>query len=635
MSIASYNLRNRIETDNPAYVIYQGVEKPDDDDISYKDDNIHHPIIDRRIRDQAPYIILVQGPPSVGKSLLVKSLVKYFTKKQQTDDVRGPITVASGMKRRLQFVECPDDINGMIDAAKYADVALLLIDAIHGFPKIFGIFTHLDGFKDEIKVREIKERFQNNFWAEIAEGAKLYCLSGLEDELYKISEIQQLAEDISTFEFLPPSWRLAHPYVLVDRFQDVTPLERVHKDTKCDRNVSLYGYLRGSNIIDGAKVHIAGVGDFQIAGVASLTDPFPLSSEVQGGDDPVELPRLETKGFRTGDYVRLEVHNVPSGMVENFDPCHPILVGGISLEEENIGFMQVKLKRNSWHMKLLNTGDQIIVSAGWRRYVTTPIYAMENSNNGHHRILKYTPEHKHCLATFWGPLSSPNTRIAAVRSVPDNKEEFRITAKGVVLDFDYARKIVKKTTRRGTPYQIFKNTAFVKFTPGAETGTVTGAPIRTVSGIRGKVKEAVNGREIVRCTFKHKIRRSDVVLLRVFTPVDVPHLINLFTATLGSHDFIVPNKTDPRKMDYHGQRWQVHKRRVLIKEGGPSFSASSNPLELIYWHERQMERKETHESKEEEESKRKKMLKKIKKRKVFESKPLALNSDSSFELCYM
>ncbi|RZC62465.1 hypothetical protein C5167_024218 [Papaver somniferum] len=309
---------------------------------------------------------------------------------------------------------------------------------------------------------------------------------------------------------------------------------------------------------------------YQIAGVASSTDPL-----VEGGNDPVELPRSKIKGFRTGDYVRLEV----------------------------------KLKRNSWHMKLLNTGDQIIVSAGWRRYVTTPTYAMENSNNGHHRILKYTPEHKHCLATFWGPLSSPNTRIAAVRSVPDNKEEFRITAKGVVLDFDFARKIVKKTTRRGTPYQIFKNTAFVKFTPGAETGTVTGAPIHTVSGIRVKVKEAVNGREIVRCTFKHKIRRSDVVLLRVFTPVDVPHLINLFTATLGSRDLIVPNKTDPRKMDYHGQRWQVHKqrrRRVLIKERGPVFLTSSNPLELIYWHERQMgrmKRKETHESKGEEEKK--------------------------------
>ncbi|KAI3972976.1 hypothetical protein MKX01_019634 [Papaver californicum] len=327
-------------------------------------------------------------------------------------------------------------------------------------------------------------------------------------------------------------------------------------------------------------------------------------------------------------------------MVENFDPCHPILVGGISLEEENVGFMQVKLKRHSWHMKLLNTGNQIIVSAGWR-HVTTPIYAMGYSENGGHRILKYTPEHKHCLATFWGPLSPPHTRIAAIRSVSDNKEEFRITAKGAVLDFNHARKIVKKTTRKGTPSRILKNTAFIKFTSGVETGMLTGSSIRTMSGILGKVNEAVNGGEIVRCTFKHKIRRSDVVLLRSFTPVNVPQLINLFKATLGSHDFIVPVKTDPRKMDYHDQRWQMHTQRrcrVLIKEGGPSFLTCSNTLECIYWHERQMrrmKREEPHESKEEVERKRKKMSKRIKKRKVFESEPLALNSDGSHELCYL
>ncbi|KAI3852746.1 hypothetical protein MKW92_051150 [Papaver armeniacum] len=649
MSIASYNLRNRIETDNPAYVIYQGVEKPDDDDISYKDDNIHHPII-----DQAPYIILIQGPPSVGKSLLVKSLVKYFTKTHATD-VLGPITVASGLCniRRLQFVECPDDINGMIDAAKYADVALLLIDAsygfqmetfeflnllrVHSFPKVLGVFTHLDGFKDETKLKETKERFQNNFWTEIAEGAKLFYLSGLEDELYKMSEIQQLAEVMSTFEFLPSSWRAAHPYVLVDRFEDVTPLERVQKDSECDRNIHLYGYLRGGNIINGAKVHIAGVGDFRIAGVTISIDPFPLSTEIEGENDLAELPCLEIEAFRTGDYVRLEVLDVPFGMVGKFDPCHPILVGGISLEEENVGYMQVKLKRHRWHMKLLNTGDQIIVSAGWRRYVTTPIYAMENSKNGQHRILTYTPEHKHCLAMFWGPHSPPHTRVAVVQSVPDNKEEFRITAKGVVLDFNHASKIVKKTTRKGTPRKIFKNTAFIQFTSDVGTGRLRGAPIRTMSGIRGKVDEAVNGEGIVRCTFRRKIRKSDVVFFQVLTPVDVPYLIHQFTATMGSHDFIVPVKTNPRKMDDRAQRGEIHKqrRRVLIKEGGPFFLSCSNPLELIYSHERQMKRKDTHESKEEEERKRKKMLKKIKKGKVFESKPLALNSDSSYELCYM
>ena len=41
-----------------------------------------------------------------------------------------------GKNRRLQFVECPNDINGMIDAAKFADLALLLIDGSYGFEMV-------------------------------------------------------------------------------------------------------------------------------------------------------------------------------------------------------------------------------------------------------------------------------------------------------------------------------------------------------------------------------------------------------------------------------------------------------------------------------------------------------------------
>ena len=33
-------------------------------------------------------------------------------------------------------MECPNDINGMIDAAKYADLALLLIDGSYGFEMV-------------------------------------------------------------------------------------------------------------------------------------------------------------------------------------------------------------------------------------------------------------------------------------------------------------------------------------------------------------------------------------------------------------------------------------------------------------------------------------------------------------------
>lgn len=54
-----------------------------------------------------------------------------------------------------------------------------------------------------------------------------------------------------------------------------------------------------------------------------------------------EDTRAEIEGYRTGTYLRLEVHDVPCEMVEYFDPSHPIIVGGLGLGEESVGYMQV------------------------------------------------------------------------------------------------------------------------------------------------------------------------------------------------------------------------------------------------------------------------------------------------------
>lgn len=63
-----------------------------------------------------------------------------------------------------------------------------------------------------------------------------------------------MARFISIAKFRPLSWRAVHPYILADRFEDLTPPERVQEDPKCDRNVALFGYLRGSNLKLGMKV---------------------------------------------------------------------------------------------------------------------------------------------------------------------------------------------------------------------------------------------------------------------------------------------------------------------------------------------------------------------------------------------
>lgn len=71
---------------------------------------------------------------------------------------------------------------------------------------------------------------------------------------YVKREVHNLARFISVMKHHPLSWRASHPYLLVDRLEDVTPPDRVRLNSKCDRNITLYGYLRGCNLKNGTKV---------------------------------------------------------------------------------------------------------------------------------------------------------------------------------------------------------------------------------------------------------------------------------------------------------------------------------------------------------------------------------------------
>uniref|UniRef100_A0A2K6SDW2 BMS1 ribosome biogenesis factor n=1 Tax=Saimiri boliviensis boliviensis TaxID=39432 RepID=A0A2K6SDW2_SAIBB len=211
--------------------------------------------------------------------------------------------------------------------------------------------------------------------------------------------------------------------------------------------------------------------------------------------------RVQYESFRPGMYVRVEIENVPCEFVRNFDPHYPIILGGLGNSEGNVGYVQMGLQKHRWYKKILKSRDPVIFSVGWRRFQTIPLYYVED-HNGRQRLLKYMPQHMHCEA---------GTGFLAIQSVRGIMPDFRITATGVVLDLDKSIKIVKKLKLTGFPYKIFKNTSFIKgmFNSALKVAKFEGAVIRTVSRIRGQIKNALRAPEgTFQASFEDKLLMS-------------------------------------------------------------------------------------------------------------------------------
>ncbi len=79
------------------------------------------------------------------------------------NEVKGTVTIRSTKNQRITFIECPTDMQAMMDLAKIADLVLLVIDASigfemetfeflcllhnHGMPNVMGVLTHLDYYR--------------------------------------------------------------------------------------------------------------------------------------------------------------------------------------------------------------------------------------------------------------------------------------------------------------------------------------------------------------------------------------------------------------------------------------------------------------------------------------------------------
>ncbi|KAI5190102.1 ribosome biogenesis protein BMS1 [Nematocida minor] len=296
--------------------------------LRYEESKYQTPIVMRKYGvEPAPPMVVIFGPPSSGKTLLMNSIVRHYTR-QKIEKINGVVTLMASKLKRISFYECPANLATMTDSSKVADLMVLVIDAqigleietfemlnllkTHGFPKIMCVITKLDKIEGVSQQRALIKKMKKRIWTEICDGIKIIPMTKIIGGRYLDREVTNAARHIAQMKYRPFMWRASHPYIVADQLQ----VEETPKDTEIKSDMQLFsitGYVRGGVALKKSTTfHLPGIGDYCPASIEVVDDPCPLTNaqkrKLSERKKPLYAPMSDIRGMRVEqDAIYLEI----------------------------------------------------------------------------------------------------------------------------------------------------------------------------------------------------------------------------------------------------------------------------------------------------------------------------------------
>eukprot|EP01116_Phalansterium_solitarium_P025551 TRINITY_DN9827_c0_g1_i1.p1 TRINITY_DN9827_c0_g1~~TRINITY_DN9827_c0_g1_i1.p1 ORF type:complete len:868 (+),score=304.71 TRINITY_DN9827_c0_g1_i1:66-2669(+) len=191
--------------------------------------------------------------------------------------------VLPAWKQRVTLIRAPEDLNGILDLCKVADVLLCVVSGqglsargervvssikAQGLPTVIGVMQGLKNITNAKLQKQARKDLAQEFETRFADDTRAVALDGPQD-------VTQLIRFMANTRLRAVPWRDARPYVLADRVS-FAPTDAANPQSAGTLAVS--GYLRGGRPLSvNGLVHIPDFGDFQLKQVDEMSDPNPLN----------------------------------------------------------------------------------------------------------------------------------------------------------------------------------------------------------------------------------------------------------------------------------------------------------------------------------------------------------------------